>query len=278
MDGAMLSSGWLLAAMGIYTLVLFVSLLGKSWENKTAAGAAFWLLAAGGVFNAVMLGTMWTGMGRPPFKTLYETLLLAPLCIAAVGVVMARLHKLPLLTALAAAGALICMFCAYQNPDWEVVLMPPALQSAWFVPHVVTYFISYGALFISAVLAGLAIFKAAREKTLNPSGAGAGDVLRYESAANNAAIFGFVTLTFGLAMGAAWGKNAWGDYWQWDVKENWAFITWLAYLAYHHTRLLGAWRKQRAMWLNLACFGAVLFTYLGMNLLPAAKASMHVYQ
>jgi hypothetical protein len=29
---------------------------------------------------------------------------------------------------------------------------------------------------------------------------------------------------------------------------------------------------------NLACFAAVLFTYLGMHLLPSASNSLHVYQ
>jgi ABC-type transport system involved in cytochrome c biogenesis permease subunit len=91
-------------------------------------------------------------------------------------------------------------------------------------------------------------------------------------------VFGFVALTLGLAMGALWAKSAWGEYWSWDVKENWAFITWLSYLSYHHFRLLRTWRGRRALWVNVACFAAVMFTYLGMHLLPTASNSLHVYQ
>jgi len=32
------------------------------------------------------------------------------------------------------------------------------------------------------------------------------------------------------------------------------------------------------MWLLVVSFGAVVFTYLRMNLLPAAGKSLHVYQ
>jgi ABC-type transport system involved in cytochrome c biogenesis permease subunit len=102
--------------------------------------------------------------------------------------------------------------------------------------------------------------------------------LPLEEAVHKVAILGFVALTLGLAVGAVWGKVAWGQYWSWDPKENWAFITWLAYLGCLHLRLTAGWRGEHALWVNLACFGAAMFTYLGMHLLPAASGSLHVYQ
>jgi ABC-type transport system involved in cytochrome c biogenesis permease subunit len=195
-----------------------------------------------------------------------------------VCLVLVAIHRLHILTLFAALGSAACLVAALRRPDLEFELLPPALQSAWFVPHVVTYFFAYAGLFASFVLAALALFKAWRR------GAAAGELadpdapIPLEEAAHKAVIFGFVALTFGLGMGAAWGKSAWGDYWQWDIKENWAFVTWLAYLTYLHLRLLPNWRGRKALWLNLASFAAVMFTYLGMNLLPTAKSSLHVYQ
>jgi cytochrome c-type biogenesis protein CcsB len=282
-----LTGQWLLAAMAAYGLTAVVGGAGEILRKPMVRRLGIVLLGVACVYNAAMIGSMWVGMGRPPFKTLYETLLLAPFCIAAVGLLMIWLHRLSLLTAFAALGALICLYCAYRRPDWEVVLLPPALQSAWFVPHVITYFISYAALFISFVLAALALFQgrngdkqpqAGRASLPVLTGTEAGPTTPLAEAAHKSAVFGFVTLTLGLAMGAAWGKGAWGDYWQWDPKENWALITWLCYLAYQHLRLLGPWRGKRALWVNIACFGAVMFTYLGMHLLPTAGGSLHVYQ
>jgi ABC-type transport system involved in cytochrome c biogenesis permease subunit len=92
------------------------------------------------------------------------------------------------------------------------------------------------------------------------------------------AAFGVVVLTFGLVMGAVWAKYAWGDYWTWDSKENWSLVTWLAYMVYLHLRLAPGWQGRRAVWLLVVAFGAVLFTWLGMHLLPESQDSLHVYQ
>jgi len=282
---------WLIVCMAAYGLTAAVALMGEALAVGSLLGGAkgsttyravrriaFWLLCVALVLNAAMIGTAWVQLERPPFKTLYETLLLYPLCIAVVSIALVRLHRVWPLIGPAALGALVSLFYAWAKPDLELIVLPPALQSAWFVPHVVTYFIAYAGLFVAFALAVLSLAigffrtKPAQE-TLTP------DVpLPLEEAAHKAAVFGFFALTLGLAMGAAWGKAAWGDYWQWDPKENWAFITWLAYLGYLHLRLIGAWRGRRSLWVNLACFAAVLFTYLGMHLLPSASNSLHVYQ
>ncbi|MCY3023130.1 MAG: cytochrome c biogenesis protein CcsA [Planctomycetota bacterium] len=316
LSGTAMSAGWLTAGVGAYGAVTVVGLVGevlaliallggdqKRTSHRFIRRLAFGLLSAAFVYNAVMIGSMWVELGRPPFKTLYETLLLYPLCIALVSIILVTMHRLWPLVPFAGIGALACLVYARAKPDLELVLMPPALQSAWFVPHVVTYFIAYAGLFVSFALACLALFfsffktegarKAlAAEMPLppkswlalrggiseTPKALAAEMPLPLEEAAHKAVMIGFAALTLGLAMGAAWGKSAWGDYWQWDPKENWAFITWLAYLSYIHLRLIGAWRGKRALWINLACFAAVMFTYLGMHLLPAASGSLHVYQ
>jgi cytochrome c-type biogenesis protein CcsB len=273
-----LGGNWLLASLGAYGLTALVSGAGELSRRKTVRTVGLVCLGLAMLLNGAAIVSLGVTSGRAPFKTLYETFFLYAFCIAAVSLVLIALHRLTLLTPFAAAGALLCLISAYLRPDLEFALLPPALQSGWFVPHVVTYFVAYAGLFAAFVLAILSLFKARGQDTL-PEGSSDGNApLPLEEAAHKAAVFGFVALTFGLAMGAAWGKSAWGDYWQWDPKENWAFITWLAYLAYLHLRLQAGWRGRRVLWLNLACFAAVIFTYLGMNLLPTARGSLHVYQ
>lgn len=274
-----LAIGWLVAGMAAYALTTVVGLAGEVSRALVVRriGAACLTLAT--LVNIGALVALGVEADRAPFKTRYETLFLYATCIALVCLLLIAMHRLFILSFFGALGAGACLFAAYCRPDLESELLPPALQSAWFVPHVVTYFFAYAGLFASFVLAAMALIKAWRAQ-LSPATASIDpDVpIPYEDAAHKAAIFGFVTLTFGLAMGAAWGKSAWGDYWQWDIKENWAFVTWLAYLTYLHLRLLPNWRGRRALWLNMASFAAVMFTYLGMNLLPTAQDSLHVYQ
>jgi ABC-type transport system involved in cytochrome c biogenesis permease subunit len=271
---ALIDPAWVAGGMGIYGMSALAAGSGQVMRKPGLKQASVALLSGGLLLNAVIIGIMWVNAGRPPFKTLYETLLLYPFCIAFVGLLLFALHRVAVIIPIAAAGAVACLIGALMRPDLDIVLLPPALQSPWFVPHVVTYFVAYAALSISALLASIALFKhyTGRAPAKPIVGGSPDDVV------GHAAVFGFVCLTAGLAMGSAWGKSAWGEYWAWDAKENWALITWLAYLTYLHAQMLPAWRGSRALWLNVACFAAVLFTYLGMHLLPTASSSLHVYQ
>lgn len=226
------------------------------------------LLGVAMVFNLTLITWNWIDYGRPPFKTLFETMVFYPLCVSAVTLLLLRLHGLYVLVPFGSAICLAGLGYALYRPDMEVVNLPPALQSAWFVPHVVTYFIAYSALFASCALAVLELVRPVMMKTRTES---------FELPANQAAIFGLTALTLGLIMGGMWGKYAWGDYWSWDPKENWALVTWLAYLLYFHLRRIDGWQGRRGMVLLAVAFGAVVFTYLGMNLLPKSD-SLHVYQ
>lgn len=85
---------------------------------------------------------------------------------------------------------------------------------------------------------------------------------------------GFPLLTLGIITGAVWANEAWGTYWGWDPKETWSLITWLFYAAYLHARYTRGWRGQRAAILSIAGFLAVVFTYLGVNLL---LSGLHSY-
>lgn len=86
--------------------------------------------------------------------------------------------------------------------------------------------------------------------------------------------FGFPLLTIGIVTGAIWADQAWGRWWGWDPKETWSFITWVYYGAYLHTRLTMGWRGRHSAILAVVGLVAVLFTYLGVNLL---LSGLHSY-
>ena len=227
-------------------------------------------LALAFAVNTAVLVSAWIEAGRAPFKTLYETLLLYPWCVWVVTLVLLALYRLWALVPFSAAANVAGLVYAAVRPDVEIVHLPPALQSPWFVPHVVTYFVAYAALFASFSLAALALARPAWRSDRDGAG--------FEEYAHRAAMFGLASLTLGLLMGALWGKEAWGDYWSWDPKENWALVSWLAYLVYLHLRLVRGWQGRPAMVILVLSFAAVVFTYLGMSLLPSAGGSLHVYQ
>jgi cytochrome c-type biogenesis protein CcsB len=78
---------------------------------------------------------------------------------------------------------------------------------------------------------------------------------------------GFCFLTLGILSGAVWANETWGNYWSWDPKETWAFITWLTFAAYLHSRLVGGWTGSKPAWIASFGFLIVWTCYLGVNLL-----------
>lgn len=96
------------------------------------------------------------------------------------------------------------------------------------------------------------------------------DDITYKSIA-----IGFPLFTIGgLLMGAIWANSAWGKYWTWDPKETWSLITWFVYALYLHARFVGGWRGKRVAILAVVGFVAVIFTYLGVNLV---LSGLHSY-
>ena len=93
---------------------------------------------------------------------------------------------------------------------------------------------------------------------------------------DNITYVGFGFLMLGLLMGAVWAKEAWGHYWSWDPKETWAFITCAGYLVYIHLRLQNKYPKF-TLWMLPISFILLMITWVGVNYLPAAQNSVHVY-
>jgi ABC-type transport system involved in cytochrome c biogenesis permease subunit len=79
-----------------------------------------------------------------------------------------------------------------------------------------------------------------------------------------------VTVLFllaGIILGAVWAGEAWGRPWGWDMKEVWALITLLVYLAMVHARFAGAIKGFGMAALSVAAFSVVILCYYGVNFL-----------
>ncbi len=87
------------------------------------------------------------------------------------------------------------------------------------------------------------------------------DIVVYRAVA-----IGLPLISIGIITGAAWAKEAWGAYWQWDPKETAALATWIVYLAYMHLHTRNNWRGLRTNWVSIVGFATAIFCYLGVNI------------
>ncbi|MBF0300951.1 MAG: cytochrome c biogenesis protein CcsA, partial [Oligoflexia bacterium] len=95
------------------------------------------------------------------------------------------------------------------------------------------------------------------------------DQLSYQSI-----VISLPLLTLVIVTGSVWAHYAWGRYWGWDPKETWSLITWLIYALYLHLRLHRGHKGIVISFISLVGFLAVVFTYLGVNIL---LSGLHAY-
>ena len=143
----------------------------------------------------------------------------------------------------------------------------PALQSPWFIPHLIVYMAGYSMLAMATLVAVYLLFFKKDKGTDNEM-----------SITDNLVYVGLAFLTFGMLFGALWAKEAWGHYWAWDPKETWAAITWLCYLLYLHFRRTQPQEWRKACWILLLAFACLQICWWGINYLPSARGlSIHTY-
>jgi len=267
-------------AYGLSALAYGAGML-VAWKFSAKIGASLRLvgtafLAAGLGLGVAMMTNSWITTGEPPFQTLYQSLVFFSVTTALVH--LAATRRIPIVGLASAAFILAILAYAFIKQDAELAQrMPPALQSAWFVPHVVVYFLGYAALFLAFITSILALIFPDPRKLApgNPLGVAMRD---FNMFSYKAIMFGFVMISAGLLLGAFWAKFAWGDWWTWDPKENWSLITWLTYAAYLHLRFVKGISPRTMAWVSIIGFLAVMFTYLGVNYLPEADQALHSYQ
>ncbi|MEN9918165.1 MAG: hypothetical protein RL662_601 [Bacteroidota bacterium] len=217
------------------------------------------------IFGSFIIG-LWIGQDRPPLRTIGETRLWYSFFLASIGFCTYKHWQYKWLLTFTGIIAVVFVCVNIFKPEIHSTNLMPALQSYWFVPHVTVYILSY-AMFAAATVASFL--------QLNKLHKGKEDTLLY-GFIDNIIYIGFGLLVLGMLMGAVWAKEAWGHYWSWDPKETWAFITVAAYLMFIHMRLQ-PYNKRFTLWLLPIAFVLLMITWIGVNYLPAAQGSIHVY-
>lgn len=144
----------------------------------------------------------------------------------------------------------------------DIAALAPALQSNWLKFHVFTAVVAYGSFVISFAISVMYLLS-----SRNPNLAEKFPSLeRMDELSYRFVLIGLPVQTIMIITGAVWAEYAWGSYWSWDWKENWALITWLIYAAFLHMRLKG-WKNRKAAILNLIGFAALVFTFFGVSYL-----------
>jgi cytochrome c-type biogenesis protein CcsB len=245
------------------------------FKKQLPATLAKWAAIAGVVINTAGFLLRWRetyalGYGHAPLSNMYESLVFFALTIAVIYLFIEIRYKTAIVGAFATPIAFLAMAYASLSPNISDKIQPliPALKSNWLIAHVVTCFLGYAAF---AVAFGISIMYLLKNRSPDKEtgilaqlpGLNELDELTYQMV-----MFGFLFLSIGIITGAVWANSAWGTYWSWDPKETWSLITWFVYATLLHARMMRGWYGKKIAFLSILGFGAVMFTYFGVNYLP----------
>lgn len=233
-----------------------------AFRKEAFSKTAFLLVGTGlCVYTAFIVG-FWITLQRPPLRTMGETRLWYSFFLTLCGLLTYRKWHYRWLLLFSTLLSLVFVGINLLKPEIHDQTLMPALQSFWFVPHVTVYIFSYsvlGCAFILALAGGIK------------------HTDRYLPTTDRLVYIGIAFLTLGMMSGALWAKAAWGQFWSWDPKETWAAITWCIYLLYIHLRLYGKGNRTVLVWLLTVGFLCMQMCWYGVNYLPSARSSLHLY-
>jgi cytochrome c-type biogenesis protein CcsB len=213
--------------------------------------------------------------GHTPVTSLYESLSFFAWMIIGILLIANLKYKVKVLGSFLTPVALILMLFAFALPK-EIFPLAPVLKSFWHPFHVIFAFLG-DALFALTFCCGVMYLiqeHQLKSKKMGPITKRLPPLSLLDDLSYQSLKYGFPLLTLGIITGAVWAEYAWGRYWNWDPKETWSLITWLLYAALLHQRLTVGWRGRKAAIMAIAGFLAILFTFLGVNLL---LPGLHTY-
>lgn len=195
-----------------------------------------------------------------PFADLYESINFFSLCIFLTLFLNINFNNLSKETSLIGLIFIILSLIFYRNPSQ----LPELLRNNWFLIHAPSCFLSYG-FFTTAFVSAIKLLFSKENNKL--------EILLY--LINENIKISFPLLTVGILTGSLWAKVAWGSYWNWDPKETSSLVLWIIFLFYFHLSNRKNWQNKKIALVVILGFILVLFTFLGLNLIPIK--SMHTY-
>jgi cytochrome c-type biogenesis protein CcsB len=243
--------------------------------SASRAPAGFWCTVAGFAAHSLSILHRAIFSGFFPLATAFDALSFLAWLVIGLFFIVRRREPSPIFGCMAIPLATVMMVfgstLSYQIGEPLV----PVLRS-WWLPIHVTLALAGNGVFAFMAIGGLMYIlqerliktkRIGRLHRLLPS------LQTLDTINRHGLPFGFFLLTLGIISGALWAGSAWGTYWSWDPKETWSLITWFAYAAMVHQRIVLGRRGKRAALLAIAGFGLVMFTFLGVNALMGGHHS-----
>jgi len=243
-----------------------------SWPgvSESLRRSAFYLIGLAFVIHTFALIYRMALEGRPPVTNLYSSAIFIGWGACALGLVLERIYKVGLGSAVAGLAGFTTLLIAHNlalGGDTMEMLQAVLDTNFWLATHVVVVTLGYASTFVAGVLAMayviLGVFTPILSTRLTQLDLGKALSKMVYGIVCFAALFSFV----GTVLGGIWADQSWGRFWGWDPKENGALLIVIWNVLILHARW-GGLVKDRGL-MSLAILGNVItaWSWFGTNML-----------
>jgi cytochrome c-type biogenesis protein CcsB len=216
---------------------------------------------------------------RVPWGNMYEFVLVV--CLVGVSVWLVLLSRRPMarhLGLFVTLALVVMLGLAGMRLYTPAGPLMPALNSYWLKIHVTAASVASGILLVGFVAAALTLVRMGWDdgKRRFPYSLGhrLPDAEGLERLTFRVHAFAFPVWTFAIICGAIWAREAWTQYWSWDPKETWSFISWVIYAGYLHARATPSVKRTVATWIAVLGWVTMMINLFAINLVVTG---MHSY-
>ena len=131
-------------SLGMYALVSGICwVIGAYGAFRNHRKVAVGVTGLGSLVFFLFIIGLWMSLERPPLRTMGETRLWYSFFLSVIGLILYIKCKYKWILSFSTLMSLVFVFVNLLKPEIHSKTLMPALQSAWFVPHVIVYMFSY---------------------------------------------------------------------------------------------------------------------------------------
>ncbi len=243
----------------------------------TGAVRSRWPMSVGWLIVLVGLAFMIYGFaarilisGRAPVTNMYESVIWVAFGTIFFALIFAAIYRSKTFLLAACPLAVFALILADSQPTvlnpGIHPLVPVLRDNFWLTTHVLSITLSYAAFMLALGVAHMVLGNALIGRKSSP-------VLH--NYLYRCIQIGVLLLGTGTILGGVWANYSWGRFWDWDPKETWALIAFLAYIFLLHGRIAGYWGGFGLAVGSVIGFMCVVMAWYGVNFVLGA--GLHSY-
>lgn len=229
------------------------------------------VLLVGTLAHLVAMGARASELGSFPMANTHDALSLFGFSIAGIAVAFVTSSRVPQVVPFAAIVVSVVVGLSVLVEPASTI--PDAFRSPWLPVHIALAFLGNASLVIAGIIAGVYLVQDARlkkKKSRPRPGTGLHRLPNLELLDRTSVRLievGFALMTLALLSGMLYGREVWGVYWKWELRNVVSVVVWALFALLLHFRITIGWRGRKAALLTIMGVAVTLISLVGLGAL-----------